>query len=281
MRKKNILVIDDDEMNLQIAKMILERKLPCEVICAAGGVEGIEVLRNRRVNLVLLDVLMPDTDGIETLRQIRDDATIKDVPVMMLTASGDMENVKHAAELGVEDYIKKPFMPADLVKRVEKKLSEVHSEEILLLGNDADELAAIKQIVEENFPHDVTTAATVDDAKKILGAETVTLVIACAGMKFIDGFRVLNFMAADEKFSEVPFAATTADNLLELLDKLNPPEVEEPSSIVEESAEPTSVEGTQPPHVEEIAESVVTRSDKKKLAHVVTNFIGYELDLKI
>jgi len=284
MRKKTVLVIDDDEMNLQIAKMILERKLPCEVICAAGGVEGIEVLRNRRVNLVLLDVLMPDLDGIETLQQIRDDTTIKDVPVMMLTASGDMENVKHAAELGVEDYIKKPFMPADLIKRVEKKLSEIHTEEILLLGDDADELAAMKQIVEENFPHDVTTAATVDDATKILGAETVTLVIACAGMKFIDGFRLLNFMAADEKFSAVPFAATTADNLLDLLDKLNPPITEDPPPEVEKTLaqiESPAVEGTQPPHVEEIAESVVTRADKKKLAHVVTNFIGYELDLKI
>ena len=60
MRKKVILVIDDDEMNLQIAKMVLERKLPCKVIGATNGVEGIEILKTKRVNLVLLDVLMPD-----------------------------------------------------------------------------------------------------------------------------------------------------------------------------------------------------------------------------
>ena len=52
MRKKKILVIDDDEMNLQIAKMVLEKKLACEVICAASGFEGLEILRNERVNLV-------------------------------------------------------------------------------------------------------------------------------------------------------------------------------------------------------------------------------------
>ena len=62
MKKKTVLVIDDDEMNLQIAKMILERKADCAVIGVISGVEGIEILRNERVNLVLLDVLMPELD---------------------------------------------------------------------------------------------------------------------------------------------------------------------------------------------------------------------------
>ena len=86
MRKKIILVIDDDEMNLQIAKMVLEKKLLCKVIGVDNGVEGIAILKSQRVNLVLLDVMMPDFDGIETLQEIRGDVQIKDVPVMMLTA---------------------------------------------------------------------------------------------------------------------------------------------------------------------------------------------------
>lgn len=279
MRKKIILVIDDDEMNLQIAKMILERKLPCEVIVVTSGVEGIEVLRSQCVNLVLLDVIMPDFDGMETLREIHDDATISSVPVMMLTASSDAENVKRAAELGVKDYIKKPFMPADLVKRVEKKLAEADKsiEHVLIFGSDADELAAMQSFVEENFPHEVLTAATVDDAEKILREETITLVIACAGMKFIDGFRVMNFMAANENFSDIPFALTTADNLREVLNKLNPPEVEEPPAKVEEP--PAKVE--EPPAAAPIPDSAPTAEDKRKLAHIVTNFIGYSLDVHV
>jgi len=55
---------------------------------------------------------------------------------MMFTATNGIENLKTVYTLGVKDYIKKPFMPADLIRRVEKKLSEVHSEEILLLGDD-------------------------------------------------------------------------------------------------------------------------------------------------
>ena len=124
MRKKKIFVIDDDEMNLQIAKMILERKLFCEVIGVDNGMAGIEILRNQRVNLVLLDILMPDFDGIETLKEIRADDKIKDASVMMLTASGDIENIQKVGLLGVKDYIKKPFMPADLIQRVKEKLDE-------------------------------------------------------------------------------------------------------------------------------------------------------------
>ena len=133
MREKIILVIDDDEMNLQIAKMILEKKLQCKVLVADNGVEGLEILKNHHVNLVLLDIMMPDFDGIEMLQEIRGDAQIKEVPVMMLTASGDIDDIQKVGTLGVKDCIKKPFMPADLVLRVEKKLAETHLEKELNL----------------------------------------------------------------------------------------------------------------------------------------------------
>ena len=260
MRTKTILVIDDDEMNLKVAKMLLERKLPCEVLCAAGGHEGLEILRNRRVNLVLLDILMPEFDGIETLREIRDDERIKNVPVMMLTASGDVENIQKVGTLGVKDYIKKPFMPADLIKRVEKKLSEINSADILLIGDETTELLNMKKIIDENFPHEVRTAATFDEAAEILRDMNFDLIIASANMKFVDGFKILQFVASDEKFSAIPFALTTSDKLLEVLDKINAPQIEK----ISETDKPPIIHGK-----------------KKKFANVVTNLIGYQLDLHI
>ena len=97
MRKKKILVIDDDEMNLQIAEMVLEKKLACEVFSVDSGEAGIEFLRRERVDLVLLDIVMPERDGLETLAEIRSDARIKDVPVIMLTASSAAENIQRSA----------------------------------------------------------------------------------------------------------------------------------------------------------------------------------------
>ena len=269
MREKIILVIDDDDMNLQIAKMILERKLPCKVIGVDNGVEGIDILKNQRVNLVLLDIMMPDFDGIETLQEIRGDDDIKNVPVMMLTASGEIDDIQKTRLLGVKDYIKKPFLPADLVERVKKKLSEIHSEEILLLGDDESVLKSMQSVIEDNFPHETLIATSTAAAEKILRESEIKLIIACADMKFIDGLKFLACLAEDERFDKIPFAVTTADKIVELIDKINLPEVEEKSAVEE------------PEVVEEVAKLVVTHAEKKKLAKVVPSFIGYELDVNV
>ena len=280
MREKIILVIDDDDMNLQIAKMILERKLPCKVIGVDNGVEGIDILKSQRVNLVLLDIMMPDFDGIETLQKIRGDDDIKNVPVMMLTASGEIDDIQKTRLLGVKDYIKKPFLPADLVDRVKKILSEVHSEEILLLGDDEDKLQAMQSVIEDNFPHETLIATSTAAAEKILRESEIKLIIACADMKFIDGLKFLAYLAEDESFDKIPFAVTTADKIVELIDKINLPEVEEESAVEDsEAVEPPKVEA--PPIVEEVAKLVVTHAEKKKLAKVVPSFIGYELDVNV
>ena len=266
MREKIILVIDDDEMNLQIAKMILERKLPCKVLGADNGVDGIEILKNQRVHLVLLDVMMPDFDGIETLQEIRNDPQIKNVPVMMLTATTDLDTIKKVGALGVKDYIKKPFLPADLLERVEKKLAEVHSEEILLLGDDEKKLLTMQKIIEENFPHEALTATTIDAAEKILRETEPNLIIADAEMKFVNGFKFLALPAVEK----IPFALTNSEKILELLEKLKPEVPEEPK--ISESPE---IKPLEPPKIKTVAKSVVVREEKKKIANVVTNLIGY------
>ena len=292
MREKVILVIDDDDMNLQIAKMILEKKLPCKVIGVDNGFEGLEILRKQRVNLVLLDILMPVYDGIEMLQDIRGNEQIKDIPVMMLTASGDIDDIQRAGKLGVKDYIKKPFMPADLIARVEKKLAEEPpGAEVLLVGDDENILQEMRQIIELNFNHEALIAKS---AEEILSVGEVDLIIACADMKFVDGVKILSLIAGEEKFKSVPFALTTPEKLLELIEKLKPEPVEEPAEEkiappdenppVEEKiwAKPSEpITEKEPPAVEEVADSTVIHKEKKKLANVVTTLIGYDLDIKI
>ncbi len=270
MKTKKVLVIDDDEMNLQIAKMVLERKLSCKVLIAAGGLDGLDVLQREHVDLVLLDIMMPDFDGIETLQEIRGDARTKDLPVMMLTASGDLDDIQKVGALGVKDYIKKPFLPADLIARVGKKLAEVRSEVVLIIGDDESALQSMRDVVEKNFPHEVLTAATYADTVKILRESDVSLIVACADMNFLDGFKILAFVAADEKFSAIPFAVTTADKLLEVVDKINSPSTVEPPA-----------KKIDPPIVAQNSASVESHSEKKKLANVVTTLIGYELDVHV
>ena len=250
MRKKKILVIDDDEMNLQIAKMVLEKKLACEVFSVDSGSAGIKFLRRENVDLVLLDIVMPELDGIETLAEIRNDALIKNVSVIMLTASGAAENIQRVSELGVQDYIKKPFLPADLVTRVKKKLDEIRAEEILLIG-DENFLKSMQKLIEENFSYETQIATSAETTEKILRERNIKLIIANAEMKFIDGYKILAMIAANEKFSAIPFTLTTDKKLFAQLSKINQPPAEESPQF-----------------------------SKKKIASVVTSAIGYKLNLR-
>ena len=117
--KNRIMVVDDDEMNLKMAEFVLQKELDAEVITVPGGYQCIEFLqRDKNIDLILLDKEMPRMDGIKTLEMIRNHKDWKDIPVIFLTASADKETVVKAGKLGIEGYIKKPFMPKDLVERV-------------------------------------------------------------------------------------------------------------------------------------------------------------------
>ncbi len=115
-----VLMIDDDEINRQMAEMILTKKLPYKILTAESGMRGIELMHQFGVNLVLLDVDMPVWDGFKTLSVIRADKKLKDTPVIMLTAAADLGSVVKANDYGVQDYIKKPFLPDELADRVAK-----------------------------------------------------------------------------------------------------------------------------------------------------------------
>lgn len=223
-REENvILVIDDDEMNLQIARMILEKKLPCKVLTAASGKQGVAILRSQKVRVVLLDILMPDVDGIETLKIIRADEKLKNIPVMILTASMERETIKQVVNLGVTDYIRKPFMPADLVERVSKKLEETAAAvgKVLLVEENRYALKKMLDAVEENFDYKVDIVLSAEEAIGVLRNSKINLVVVGANIKFISGFKILNFMASDEKCSKIPLVLTTPEEILDALRKFN------------------------------------------------------------
>ena len=192
-----VLVVDDDEINLQVAKMILEKKLPCRVITADNGVEGLEIMRRQYVRVVLLDIMMPGMDGIEVL---------KDIPVMMLTASTDKENIQQAIKLNVKDYIRKPFLPEELVSRVSNKLVVKKNAEvakILVIDDDENNLKMLQRILENHFPHEILTANSGIDGMEILHESEVNLVVANSGMRLITGFRILDFIKRDDRFNKI------------------------------------------------------------------------------
>jgi len=111
---RRILVVDDEERMVRFIRLNLEHD-GFEVIEAYRGMQAIEQLRSKLPDLILLDVMMPDIDGFEVLRIVRE---ISHVPVIMLTAKGEEEDRIKGLELGADDYITKPFSPRELVSRV-------------------------------------------------------------------------------------------------------------------------------------------------------------------
>lgn len=120
---KTILVIDDDAMNLRMAEFILS-KVNYKVLKADSGRKGIEILKQEAVDLTLLDIEMPEMNGIETLELIRKDETICESKVMVLAASINDEIKEKMDGLGAVGYVGKPFMPADLQTQVAEALEK-------------------------------------------------------------------------------------------------------------------------------------------------------------
>ncbi|TAK12092.1 MAG: response regulator transcription factor [Anaerolineae bacterium] len=115
---RRILVVDDEERMVRFIRLNLEHD-GFEVVEAFSGQQAMDKLRQTLPDLVLLDVMMPDFDGFEVLRLIREN---NDVPVIMLTAKGEEDDRVLGLELGADDYVTKPFSPRELVSRVKAVL---------------------------------------------------------------------------------------------------------------------------------------------------------------
>jgi DNA-binding response OmpR family regulator len=118
---KRILVVDDDENILSLERTILEQK-GFDVTTTAGGKEALRVLAEQPFDLVLLDVMMPEVDGFTVCRKIKEDAKLKDLPVIFLTAKGGGEALAEGFESGAIMYINKPFTANKLLTIVNTML---------------------------------------------------------------------------------------------------------------------------------------------------------------
>jgi two-component system KDP operon response regulator KdpE len=116
--RKHILVVDDEPRMLRFVRMNLELE-GYQISTAANGMEALAKVREEIPDLVLLDIMMPEMDGYETLERIRQ---VSSVPVIMLTVKAEEEDKVRGLELGADDYVTKPFSPRELASRVKAAL---------------------------------------------------------------------------------------------------------------------------------------------------------------
>jgi signal transduction histidine kinase len=114
-------VVDDDANNREVLSRRLERQ-GHQVVAAANGKDALALLAGQGFDLVLLDLMMPEMDGFEVLRQIKADPALSETPVVMISALSEIESVARCIEMGAEDYLPKPFNPTLLRARVDASL---------------------------------------------------------------------------------------------------------------------------------------------------------------
>ena len=117
-----VLVAEDDEDILLLVATRLQRD-GFDVITARSGVEALDLVRERRPEIAVLDIGMPPPDGLEVVRQIRNDADLSSTRLLLLTAKAQESDVRRGLEAGADAYVSKPFSPADLAARVHELLS--------------------------------------------------------------------------------------------------------------------------------------------------------------
>ncbi|HTW96209.1 MAG TPA: response regulator [Candidatus Methylomirabilis sp.] len=114
--KKIILLVEDEQALQDALKLKLEQK-GVQVLTASTGEEALEVLKKTRPVLVSLDILLPKMNGLEVLKKIREDATLHDLPVVVVSVSGGQEKVRQAFSLGIADYLVKSEYKIDNIVR--------------------------------------------------------------------------------------------------------------------------------------------------------------------
>jgi len=119
-----ILAVDDEEFNLKLLLRHLEKEGFSDVATASNGLEALETMRGNAFDLVLMDIEMPEMDGIATLEALKSDMKLRDIPVIMISGVEAMESIVKCIGLGAEDYLSKPFNPVMLRARVNASLEK-------------------------------------------------------------------------------------------------------------------------------------------------------------
>ncbi len=260
-----ILLVDDDLQSLKLVGLMLQRR-GYVIMAARGGVQGLAKAESDAPDLILLDVMMPDLDGLEVCRRLRSQPSTSQIPIIMFTAKSDVGDKVDGFQSGADDYLTKPIHPNDLAARVD---------------------AALQRSAQKRLSVQPTTTAQVIGLLGVrggVGTTTLALNLAAA-MANADGER--RVILVDLQTSAANIAAqlglSAADGLAALVD-LEPsaitPAVLGPRLIHHASGMSLLVNADQPAPAALLTSAQVTAliNSVSQLAHVVVLDLGSTLD---
>ena len=180
-----ILVVDDLAQNVRLLEAVLAPR-GHEVVAAGSGAEALALAAEGDIDLVLLDIVMPEMDGYEVCRRLRDDPGTRFLPIVMITASGDQEKLT-AIEAGADDFVSKPFDHAELLARVRSLLRVKRYHDTI--EAQAAELAAFNRQLEERVREQVDELDRLGRLRRFLSPQLAELVVSSGDDSFLESHR--------------------------------------------------------------------------------------------
>jgi class 3 adenylate cyclase len=174
-QSSTVLVVDDNEMNRDMLCSLLEAD-GHKASVAENGRLGVELIKANPFDLVLLDVMMPEMDGYEVLQHLKSDHTLRDIPVIVLSALDEIGSVVRCIELGAEDYLPKPFDPVLLRARIGACLEKKHlrDQEVRL----RNELAEWNKRLEQRVQEQVAQLERLGRLKRFFSPQLAELIVS-------------------------------------------------------------------------------------------------------
>jgi putative nucleotidyltransferase with HDIG domain len=229
----SILIVDDEPLNREVFSHLL-KKSGYMTRAVGSGAQTIELMKLEKFDMILLDINMPEINGVQVLEHIKKNKITSDVPVIMVTAENDNNTVIRCIKLGADDYIKKPVEPTLLRSRiwrcVQKHKNFTGAEppatasrdkpraHIMVVDDDEHHRAIVQHRLAANN-HIILQASNGLEAIELLETNQVDLILLDVAMPGLDGYQTLERIKASENNRQIPILMCSADDSPKTIDK--------------------------------------------------------------
>lgn len=209
--KKLVLCIDDDEGVITLFRRYLHKQ-GYEIVGLTDSSNAVEEAKRLRPYAITLDVMMPDRDGWQVIRDLKSDPETRHIPVIMCTIVSEQGR---GMSLGAADYLVKPVLEQDLVRALDRLDREEGRHRVLLVDDDPEDRKLLRRMIESQEGYEVMEAAGGQEAIALVRQTWPHIIVLDLLMPAVDGFAVLEAVKADEATRSIPIIVVTAKELTE------------------------------------------------------------------